>query len=1086
MNQTSNNTAFVGRAAELSRLMSFCADTGTASALRIGVLVGEAGIGKSALIEQLIPQLTATGIAVIHAKIYPDSAVSPLLVLEQSLRTTLTLSKLLGDQSAGTNVFVPRSLRRIAHLRRSVIIIEDTHLIPQEAVEEFSVILTAIADEPITMILATRPGNYPANAVAARWTVEQIPLSGLQTAEIQEYLEYSFDPKVREEVAHILRQTTLGNPLALQSAVRQLQQQGSQLPHTSIIEHYGKQSAESVAEGFLSKLNENERRAATRLAVLGEVFSKEAADCIIEDSLSWIRRLQQLGILSRGNTSSTPIVGLQKTPPFAFTHTLVFQQLLDFAVVEPELLCSIIQQALPLYTTTVVKYLTASSISHLNQSDLEVFFDYTLQQAIDSVFTPLRPIAESWHNLAESCLNSLQRYTSDTLDLFAELLTIKIYISSPNEDNTRLFNAAMELTSDITSIKIAEQRLRLLGFSYNYNWQSTDPETCSRVWNEVCAIIETYPSFQYSIEYVTFLFQYKCFLHAHISNYTLRPDVKQYIIKMREISQSLLFNEKSDIFFDLYGQVYLAETFFLPIADNDSSELFFNWIEKKLPQIQPDSYLYSEYETLIILYMYNSGYALRLLPLAHHCIKIREECGRWEDLISTHVYRMYAQLLLGRNPKEVMKELTALINDPQLQLSFIARTGWKNILTSGYILCGAIDEAQSIHQPDSDSSTILALLLLRGEIHKIFYLAEKNQMSGTLVDFAYFSYKNILFDNSSIFEKLSNILNNKIIQIFQIIDIICIIEIVQYIHNYQSQNYNKLVAEIGDIHAVLIRCMEYFEDRQLAGCIAPFLDRYQEWFSAKEIKHWQGVAENLRSIVQKELPIDTDQRIKISMLGTISVAMAGEPIHRPQGDRVRSTLGLMVANEVFQNKLSLIEFDEIATGIHNDPDHARANMRVTIDRIRKMISRDAVITESGQAPRLNKAVVSVDLLEAMGNIEAAISALQKSRLAVAVDSLLTALRIVRAEVSYPTLYDSFFESARQEFEYALRTAILATANALIDSSDDDNARLLLQEAVQSLWGDEEIIELTCSVLERSGRFVESERLRRNLRFISAD
>ncbi|MCC7437655.1 MAG: ATP-binding protein [Armatimonadetes bacterium] len=209
MYQPSHSTIFVGRAAELSRLMEFCTETDLASALRIAMLCGDAGIGKSALIEQLIPRLSAKNITVIHAKIYPDSAFSPLLVLAQSLSASAALSKLVENQSAGANVLVPGSLRRIARLRRSVIIIEDTHLMPSEAMEEFSTILTAIADEPVAMILATRPGVHPANSIAARWIVEQFPLLGLQAAEVQEYLEQSFDPKVSQEATRILCKTTL-------------------------------------------------------------------------------------------------------------------------------------------------------------------------------------------------------------------------------------------------------------------------------------------------------------------------------------------------------------------------------------------------------------------------------------------------------------------------------------------------------------------------------------------------------------------------------------------------------------------------------------------------------------------------------------------------------------------------------------------------------------------------------------------------------------------------------------------------------------------------------------------------------------
>lgn len=189
----------------------------------------------------------------------------------------------------------------------------------------------------------------------------------------------------------------------------------------------------------------------------------------------------------------------------------------------------------------------------------------------------------------------------------------------------------------------------------------------------------------------------------------------------------------------------------------------------------------------------------------------------------------------------------------------------------------------------------------------------------------------------------------------------------------------------------------------------------------------------------------------------------------------------MVANEIFQHKLSTTEFDEIATGISNDPEHARANMRVIIDRIRKMVGRDAVITETGKPPRLNKEFISVDLLEAVEKINIATSALHKQRYSAAFDSLLAALKIIGTEVPYPTLYDSFFESARQEFEYMVRTAVLSVSRAFMDSGDDNTAVVLLQQAVQFLRGDEEVAELACTALERAGKFIEAERLKRDYR-----
>ena len=603
-NNTANSSIFVGRQAEIARLIEFCQGIETASSLRITTLVGDAGIGKSALIGQLMLRLQAQNTTIIHAKIYPDSAYSPLLVLEQSLRESAALSKLLGNPSAAASLLVPSSLRRIARLRKSVVILEDTHLLQQEAMEEFSTILTAIADESISMILATRPGNNPANAVAARWAVEQLPLLGLQASEVQEYLEQSFDPKVRQEAAQILHQTTLGNPLAIQGAVRQLQQRqkGQITGQNSTIEHYGKLSVESVAEGFLSRLNESERKAAARIAVLGEIFSKEAAEMVIENSAQWIHRLQQLGILSRSNVNSSPIVGTPITAPFAFTHTLVHQHLLGSAMVESDALCRILQQAVPLYTATALRYLAASPSSSLGLSILESLFDYAIHQAEEIAYGSRWPIASDWYNVAEFCLNNMQRCGADILEPTINLLLTKVYIARPDENVTPALDTVMELTSDVTSIEIAKYRLMLFEHCFHWGWGTENPDTHSILWDEATAIIEAYPSFRYSHEYVGVLFGYKQYVQHCIPNYTFRRDLSERVKIVSDIAQSLLFDEKSKVHFTIYEQITLANLTFFSTKENDFTSLFFDWVEQIAPTIEPNSIIQKEYDQLIASY----------------------------------------------------------------------------------------------------------------------------------------------------------------------------------------------------------------------------------------------------------------------------------------------------------------------------------------------------------------------------------------------------------------------------------------------------------------------------------------------------
>ena len=67
---------FVGRAEQVGRIEQFWRQTAESYGLRSLLLVGEAGVGKSRLVEEVIPRISLAGGAVIHAKLYPDSTTS--------------------------------------------------------------------------------------------------------------------------------------------------------------------------------------------------------------------------------------------------------------------------------------------------------------------------------------------------------------------------------------------------------------------------------------------------------------------------------------------------------------------------------------------------------------------------------------------------------------------------------------------------------------------------------------------------------------------------------------------------------------------------------------------------------------------------------------------------------------------------------------------------------------------------------------------------------------------------------------------------------------------------------------------------
>jgi ATP-dependent Clp protease ATP-binding subunit ClpA len=159
---------FVGRDAELERLFAFWKGTIDSYELRAALLVGEAGIGKSRLIEELMSRIIAAGGAVIHAKLYPESATTITPLLARSLWHSIAGRELLKKEPEPNRESLLEALRRIAGLRPTIIIIEDIHLLSSDGVRECATLLESLADETISFLAASRPVMNTSRSILER------------------------------------------------------------------------------------------------------------------------------------------------------------------------------------------------------------------------------------------------------------------------------------------------------------------------------------------------------------------------------------------------------------------------------------------------------------------------------------------------------------------------------------------------------------------------------------------------------------------------------------------------------------------------------------------------------------------------------------------------------------------------------------------------------------------------------------------------------------------------------------------------------------------------------------------------------
>ena len=120
---------FVGRQSEQERIVRFWhPGDEDRSELRIALLVGEAGSGKSRLIEETLPLIEGAGGAVVHARLRPEGSVSLAPLISSGIDRSLSARELCQKRPDESMSAAIATLRRLCSLRRTMLVIEDIHL----------------------------------------------------------------------------------------------------------------------------------------------------------------------------------------------------------------------------------------------------------------------------------------------------------------------------------------------------------------------------------------------------------------------------------------------------------------------------------------------------------------------------------------------------------------------------------------------------------------------------------------------------------------------------------------------------------------------------------------------------------------------------------------------------------------------------------------------------------------------------------------------------------------------------------------------------------------------------------------------
>lgn len=1083
---------FVGRDREVGAIMQFWEGTVQADGLRLALLIGEAGQGKSRLIEEIAARIAARAGIVAHVKVYPESTTSLIALLSRSLAVAPSTSAILRSDPEPNLPSVADALRRLSRLRPMMLAVEDVHLLAGSSLAEFAQLLDALADETFPILCAARPVDMGARGVMERWLHTEITLHGLDGAAVRQMWHTLFQQEIEVPSMQALQGATSGNPLAVRSALRgamtgALREERSpgSIPYvrlsTADLLASVQRSVTLLADGMTAHLSPEELANARQLALLGEIFSAEAAEMVIEgNAAEAVRTLRYRGIISQAAAGSTPIPGGNggsSQPPLSFTHTLLHHHLIDAHPTDvhptekteslPALLWKLCTAPLPLYSFQ--PFLLLAPIAHqLNISAEEAYdgvaamMERTRWMNVALLETGGRDLLNCGKAIRQafaSRWSSGQQQENELLLIATDLRTrrLELYTDQFEQDVQHY----LQLTEGAESEAVARHRLNGLATIHaitNMRHYAQRRDT----WQEGLRIVERHPRLRRGHDWINFLRQ---LAQSSALDHAIIRAVEREVETLIEV-EGLDEEFKERCWREIAP--FLLDTFSNPLE-----------LEKRrqLCQRLLDSVHASDPQTLsrVASFYYNIGQANDALQLLERLLPLLKSHHILTNYYSHRLKRLHLRAGFGLSPSQIEAEVDRLIAETPAPI----RDGFRRfvglILPQLYVHLGddaalrdciarrTLDRSQLFPdvlalaaETSDERATILHRIrseeLLPPDISRLIALLQSPESEADPAIAILFQQMelNILRLTDLIFLRLA----------FQLI-------------GEMDPGLRKRLH--GQAAALFGRVMDWLSTRELWAFMLPFLEQFgEEYLGKKELKQWR---DRTATIAEQRRPADHGlQEILLKMIGTVEAVLPDGKVIPIRGGRLRAVLGLMVANAMQKQPLEPREFRHLAAGGEGDPEHARKTMNAAVFRLRELLGQQVIRTE-GETPMLNLQAVRVDILTARHLLRDAARAVRDGALRRAFPAVMEALELTHGEVPFPTLYEELFEAAREDFEHLLRSTTLRVASGLLREADPASAEELLRRAHAMMPEDEEVLEMLNESLTQQGKRTEAARLR---------
>lgn len=1064
---------FAGRREESAQILRFWQGTFDAQSLRALLVVGEAGIGKSRILEEVLAEIAATGGAVAHAKLYPGAATAIAPLIARAIRGSQTARQITPDTFDEKLPDVIAALQRMARLRPTLLVVEDIHLLTGETLGDFATLLHALSDEALSVLCIARAVDLLPRGILERYMIGEIRIDGLMESDLRDLWHLLFGGDPAPGVIEALLGATNGNPLAVCSALRSALGAGeierkeksggwhitipaetfARLLHTGV---------HLLAEGMAAHLSLEERAAAEQLASLGEIFSRESAAAILEDAGTLLDLLMSRGILTIAGASPTPIAGIEERypssnyPPIAFAHSLVHRYCMQEATIDRPRIAAMLAGDHPLYSILPFQLLGEWKEEERIDPDIAercitrgINVAHDLDQSPD--WELALPVLESTARLADHLIGKLHEDEERT-SLRERIISCRLSLlrrSQHTEEYSWLVWELVALTAD--PVTAAQARRRMIALVHLHRlYARFDRNRLPEIWKEIDSLLLRFSDMATSKAYISLLRDAALDARRegdaarsrmveeridalmasgdqseelrHYVQRTIAPSFLVMFESERELEERLKLFAELDAVADETGSLYLSRMQFL--ASIGRMEEVLEMGEIALPQLRERGLTRTCYHVRLLQIYAEGALGLDLPDMMERTTRLCAEAP--EPML-----------------RRLQESAGFLLSDIALQRGEIARA------------CDAVEVfPASLSRLSRELLVIFALD--SGDADELPNLAAEER-GGSLPFKAFLSLAaRETAAPEALCEAAIASLRQPILRLLDLQALHATIALLIWL-DQTARHAGIIDALRGEIGDALSRTVLWLSERKLPRLIEPIVARYGNFLPDHDPNEWSQQSEE--SSVAPDLTTEANaDRLAISMLGVVAITTPGGEQIKPRGPRLRTLLGLMVADRILERPLEHREFCRLASDNQEDPEHARKVVNVSVFRLRELLGQEAILTDS-ETPRLNLDIVEVDLLEADRLLKDVEESIGKGSLMRAFASLGRALDITAGEVPFPSLYDRFFEAVREDFEGRMRGALLDVAHGLLYEGDAASAGKILRRARASRLDDEEIAEL---------------------------